>query len=331
MRLLMLGAALAWGGPVVRHFGHQVAEFSMRIVSSLAAHPDTHIAFASHPSRIYDRRESIVPWTWDVWRWLGLAREKVVFITSPTLCAELFVAPQAEQLGVGPTAGHLDRMNALVERRLGPIRPGGVLFVSRAGVGARFAGEAYLEAILRKCGVTVLRPEERPIRDQLRAYATASMLVFSEGSALHALQLLGRLPSDVLVVVRRPGQRLAEPNLLPRTRSLTYQEVSSGVLAAAYPNGSLNLAQGLSIADGERMLDALRPVVPGLDRRFRSDAYRAAQEKDVVRWMTWLASVAPRSFGPGAQEALLTSLDASGFGHLRPTALRIAAIHGGSA
>ena len=55
---------------------------------------------------------------------------------------------------------------------------------------------------------------------QLQLYRRARVVIFSEGSAVHALQLLGHLDCDVVILVRRPGNQLAAASLEPRVRSL---------------------------------------------------------------------------------------------------------------
>src|SRR5262245_5235752 len=40
---------VAWGGPIVRHFGHQLADFSMRLPHTVDRRPDLPLAFATKP------------------------------------------------------------------------------------------------------------------------------------------------------------------------------------------------------------------------------------------------------------------------------------------
>jgi hypothetical protein len=53
-------------------------------------------------------------------------------------------------------------------------------------------------------------------------YANANMIVFTEGSSLHALQLLGHLCCKVLVIARRPKRRFSRNILSTRVSSLHY-------------------------------------------------------------------------------------------------------------
>ena len=103
---LLLMAYRLWA--IVDAFGHQVADFSMRLVLMRATWPDLPIAFASRPDLGYHSRDSAPPWFGAILDWLGVPAERVRIITAPTRVRELYVAPQAEQLG-GPGPGGQER------------------------------------------------------------------------------------------------------------------------------------------------------------------------------------------------------------------------------
>ena len=63
-----------------------------------------------------------------------------------------------------------------------------------------FAGEAYLEQVLERIGIGVIRPEKFSIAEQMATYRAAQTLMFAEGSALHGAQLLGRALGDVVAI-----------------------------------------------------------------------------------------------------------------------------------
>jgi hypothetical protein len=309
--------AMAWGGAIVDAFGHQVADFTTRLLATASARLELPIAFASRPDLGYDSFERAPGYFRALLDWFGVPAEQVRVITAPTLVHQLYVAPQAEQLGgPGPDAAYLDALDALAMERLGELQADDrLLYVSRAGVEARFAGEAYLEEVLEGAGVRVLRPETLPLVEQLRTYAGASHIVFAEGSALHALQLLGRLDAQVAVFERRPGTRLAEANLRPRLGGLAYEAVSRGLIHGLLPTGRPALPHGLSVADPERLRDAFARA--GADPGPIGDdpAWAAARDEDVRRWLE--AQVAdPSRSGPGSVEHILEGLDEAGLGSL---------------
>jgi len=314
---LAVAGPMAWAGALADAFGHQIADFSTRLLGTLQARPDLPIAFASRPDLGYDDLERAPAYARAILDWLGVPAQRVRIISAATRLAELFVAPQAEQLGgPGPGPDYLDTLDVLAEQRLGGrTHDPGLLYVSRAGMEAHFAGEAYLEAMLRAVGTHVLRPESLPLSQQLRHYRDAETVVFAEGSALHALQLLGRVDADVTVLERRTGTRLAAENLAPRVGGLRYEAVTTGLLHGLLPTGRVALPQGLALADpgGLRQVFAARgvPLEPWDDV-----AWRAARDADVLRWAEAQAA-SPARLGTGSTELILEGLRDAGLDHLR--------------
>ena len=120
--------------------------------------------------------------------------DRVRILAGPVIADDLLVAPQAEQInGPGPSDEYLDALDELTVRRLGQPARHGIVYVSRAGMQARFAGEGYLEGALARAGVRILRPERMSLRVQLRAYLSAEQLIFAEGSAIHGRNSWGDL------------------------------------------------------------------------------------------------------------------------------------------
>jgi hypothetical protein len=308
---------LAWGGPVVRHFGHQVGDFSMRLLPTARALPGVPIAFASSP------RHKIAPgappdYFWGILDWLGIPRADALFVSEPMLVRRLSVLPQAEQIGgPGPDAATLDMFDDLVDRRLGKVARTGAVYVSRAAQVARFAAELHLEQAFAAAGVTIIRPEDFPLGsiDLLPVYASAGVLIFAEGSALHATQFLGRGLGDIVIINRLKAPvphwlPLWRTSLEPRVRSLSYVEATHALISPLAPSGKPALSYGITMLDPDRLLEALTPFVPGLDLHLDSDAYREAQSDDVLRW---LAKLHPRWISsPDSMDHLLTTIKDAG-------------------
>lgn len=110
---------------------------------------------------------------------------------------------------------------------------------------------------LPRPGFTSCDPEELPLVEQLATYLASDEILFSEGSAIHVLQLLGSIPSRTSVLVRRPGYKLAIRSLAPRALGMDYHEVSAGIAHGLLPSGKPALSIGMSILDENALLDAL--------------------------------------------------------------------------
>lgn len=273
-----------WCGLVGFHYGHMIADFSMRIVSSAACDPNLPLIFSlpEHP----DFRPP--PYFWQVLEALGVERRRVLFVREPVRVETLHVFPQAERLyGGGPSKAHLD----LMDRRLGRTDEAGmdldIVYVSRSRVnrGGQIAGEGYLEERLAETGVHVVHPQTLTVPEQIALYRRAKRLIFSEGSAVHTLQLVGRLGADVAVLVRRPRRWLARASLRPRTKSLTYLQAVEGLVHGLGRSRRVQRHRGISILSEDRLLRAFRRIGIDLAPHWSGDAYRARRDADIRSWI----------------------------------------------
>ncbi len=220
--------------------------------------------------------------------WFGIDIARCRIVHEPVRVGKLVVAPQAEQVGgPGPDVGYLDALLENAERHLDglPEATDGVVYVSRAGMSSRFAGEGYLEEVLAQAGLHVLRPETVPLHDQLRTYHAASRLIFAEGSALHTLQLSGRLGADVTVLERRVDRRLAQDNLEPRVASLTYEGCLAEQIHGTLPTGAPARAQGISVLDPEALLTTFDELGVKAADHWDRRRFEVARDADVNGWL----------------------------------------------
>ena len=314
-----IAGPLAWAGPITRHFGHQLADFSMRIIPTLAANSECVVAFSSQPKKFRWQTLSETPGFFrEMLDWVGLPPSRVTLITKPTLVEHLFVLPQAEQhYGPGPAEGHLDRMDELVDRRLPHLAvKDDVLFVSRAGMHAHLAGERYLEQVMADAGARIMRPEMFPLAQQLEAYASAEHLVFSQGSAVHGARLLGRSLKDVFIIVRIEGDPIAEAALAPRSRGLTYRSALVGVVHGLLASDGEPLeVTGMPVPDVHILKNQLSEVLPMLRRRLDINAYHAARDADVLAWFE-RSLRSPMVHSAESWKHMLSSLGDCGLHHL---------------
>jgi hypothetical protein len=245
-----LDAECLWGGCAVDHFGHFVAEFVHRILPAVHTLPELPLLMTTPP-----RGAPVPAFVLAVLRHLGVL-ERVRWIDQPCRVRRLWVFPQQEVLGGGPpAAAYLDLLDARVASQ-GPEpapdpRP---LFVSRALQAKGLAGEALLDRFFAEQGVRVVHPERLPLADQLAAYRSHRRLIFSEGSALHALQLLGRLPRTRVTVLQRRAQPMGEAFVGARVKRLRQVPLGGAMVSRLRVRGRPAPHAGLVFMD----LSALR-------------------------------------------------------------------------
>lgn len=294
-----------WCGPVSLHFGHMVADFGMRIAASSRIDGELPLVFSLPPFRSPEPP----PHFWQLIDHLGVERRRVMLIRAPTRFRRLHVLPQAERpFGGGPSRRHLDRMDAIAGRDKPPDRDLDHLFVSRSRLAeGRFAAEDYLDEALGAAGVAVSHPEAIDLRAQLQLYRRARTLIFSEGSALHALQLLGRLDADVVVLVRRPANRIAEASLRPRVRSLRYLAATRALVHGLTASGRPDTRAGLSLIDDRACIAGLQALGIDIARFWDAAAYAARRDADLE---TWRARARPFGAHPDDRDAVARQLRA---------------------
>ena len=306
---------IAWGGPITRHFGHQVADFSMRLLDTTDNLPGVAIAFASHPREGIDSIATAPAFFRDTLAWLGIAASDAFLIREPTVARGLSVAPQAEQIhGPGPSAAHLDRLDSLMGRRL----------LNREELTACTCLAQANTRGLRAKPSRGCAPSRRRHRDQAGnataarsagAYAGADRIIFAEGSAVHAVNLLGSSLGDVLIINRRAGRDLGIESLIPRARSVFYVEAVASLVHGLRPSAQPAIEAGLTMLDVETLMTALAGAVPRLADHLDRRAFLEAQANDALDWLGDERTISVASM-PGSADFLIGTLRSAGLGHL---------------
>ena len=279
---------LCWCGPVTGHFGHQIANFSSRIPCYRDL--DATYCFALKDDSAISSLDDCPQFFRELLAWFEIPPERVLLVCKPIIARKTYCAPQQEQIGSPPSAEFLEFLTALTRRSgiSGVEKTGNYFIPKTSGNFGTIAGEAYVSKIAAQNGCKIVNPETLPLLDQLRLYASARTLVFTEGSALHGLQLLGRNIGDVHVLVRRPGTRLAEENIAPRCRSLTYHEIGDLVCGLTQVNSPENW-KGITVPDSERLKNAFSKAGVSLSG-FSEDQFQDAVEQNVMRWLELTSS-----------------------------------------
>ncbi len=275
-----------WCGPVSGHFGHMIVDFGMRIAEAAHRIADLPLVFSIGP----DTNAEPPAFFRAILAQLKVPESRVLLIREPTRFGTLIVPPQAERhFGPGPRAAHLDLMDDITALH-GPVRQDiAHLYISRSRLpDGRLAAEPYLDDVLTRAGVTVIHPEDYDLATQLAHYRRAKTIIFSEGSAIHALQLLGRLDAEIVILVRRPGTQLGKRMLAPRARKLSHWDFTTGFIYGRSIFGKRQLSRALSIVDEVRLREAFETIGIDLAHHWDSEAYRMQRDADIESWIAYM-------------------------------------------
>jgi hypothetical protein len=302
-----------WCGPVSNHFGHMVADFGMRIAASSRLDATTPLVFSISAAAGAEP----MPFFWQMIDHFGVDRRRVMLIRKPTRFGELRVVAQAERrFGGGPRRAHLQMMDAIAAASSPAERDLDCVFVSRGLLSrGRFAGETYLDQVFAAAGVTVFHPERVDLQAQLQVYRRARQLIFSEGSAQHALQLLGHVDADIAVLTRRPGNRVAAASLRPRARSLRYIRAARGLVYGVTASGRPQKPSGVSVLDERRFLTGLRALGIDIAALWDPKAYAESRDAEIAAWISYRLASATY---PGERATIEKCLNTLSLRHLMP-------------
>lgn len=321
--VLQVEEPVIYGALHESHFGHLLAETVPRLPQPLAELPDLPIIFARMRN---DPKPAPSAMVLSVMDWLNIPPERIRIVERPTRFREVHVAGQGEHLDGPPCApAYLDLLEARITGNLPPTRPSGISFVTRSGLAhtqGHFAAESYLVACLRDLGVRILYPERQNLRAQMQHYAQAELLIFSEGTAIHGRQLLGRIDQDITILRRRKGSRMARGQMAPRCRSLRYIDTVGGGLNVRNRYGANVDFAMKSFFRIDALFSYFDEIGVKLRAHWDRDAYRRARDQDVLDWVYAIYDPGlPHHLRPANDdEYLLAQFDRLYLGHLKDQA-----------
>jgi hypothetical protein len=305
-----------WIGPQFNHFGHAVADAATRyLASSRVKNVSRYIVGDKTANSVGVLNRTVD----SILQWFDIDTSKIIVANRALHFDTLVTFPQAEQrTGIGPSDEYL---NNLSEHQFNKMHKkeyfdyGENVFVSRSRLKAHLAGEAFLERALQGFGFRTVFPELLPLEEQLYIYASASRLVFSEGSALHALTLLGNLNSAVTVVVRRPNFESCKHLVEPRVKQLQYLDPGVRLIHGSNRNGQPAPATGLAIPTFEGFTKCVA-TIKGESVQLNYKEFSESVESDIEDWL-FFESQQERFLHPNYKPILLNTMKLAGVSNQR--------------
>lgn len=297
-----------WCGPIVNHYGHQIADFSTRLPLYLGRHSyDKPLIFGTRERRYMNKIPTFFE---QILAWYNVPKNHIRVCDVPTIFEKLFWVPQQEQLvDVAPSAHYVSILSDHAAYNLAYPMKSMKLFVSRAGcIAGIIAGEKYLEEFFSDLGYAIIRPERISLREQLTLYQNASTIIFSEGSAVHTLQLLGYIDARVAIISRRPKRCMAIKILSTRIKHLSYINAISAFVQPRSSLGSIQPNFGIAFLDLPSFFEQLCSI--GIDSSSWSmSQYSLSMKACFEKWLPFIRS---KGFSPGVDKNLAVILASIG-------------------
>jgi hypothetical protein len=278
-----------YGGLLFRHFGHLLTESIHRLWPRYALKELHGARVAFHPVN----NTKIMPYMTEALNFHGFSKSQVIPINETILFKRLFVGPQARTLA-GPTIipAYQSMLDRDLSRRLSPPCGNRKLYVSRRShqhTGSYY-GESFVQEALGKVGFEIIYPEQHSLTDLVTMLRAASIAIFAEGSAVHALELCGSKVPATAIISRRPKSRRRFSPLLSticeRWMIADHVMMTAGLGADAKKHsGVLNLpalARDLEVFTGlPSRLGTSDEMLRGIERDLEAHIFVAASDRTV--------------------------------------------------
>ena len=215
-----------WGGFLVDHFGHLIADHLTRVIEYLSyvhyvsdtPYTLTGIVFSCEPETRPSK--NLVKLIKDIINYFTDEKINIKYINEATTFENLVIAKQGERRDASNSESSMPSkyyqsylIKNQIKNSLNNTNRNLKLYISRAGLkesNAKFLGHEYIENYIEKQGCLVVRPETLDITTQVRLLSKAADIIIDEGSSLHAFQLLGKISGSVTILSRylNPSMRL---------------------------------------------------------------------------------------------------------------------------
>lgn len=204
-----LSGKVIYGGPFFAHFGHLIAESIHRIWPRLIYQEMASAKVAFHPTpRRNGYLKASEPWMKSVLCYMGIDESDIIMIDRPIVFEELIIPQQARGQCFPTIDPDYNKIFPLITwDRSDPVLQDQkkFIYVSRKHYlqSGTYLGEQLVESTLEKAGFLIVYPEEWSVNDLVKVFCEASAIVFSEGSAIHILELCGKISASVYIICRR--------------------------------------------------------------------------------------------------------------------------------
>ena len=285
----------SYAGPVYGHFGHFMSEMAHRTLPVIKHARSAKMLFLGVKNDpLLNGFSCSPPFFKDFLKFFQIDADNVVVVNEHSIVDSLHIVEAGSDFGGGPKVGYLDDLKEFSTERLRNLETrlpvAKRVYVSRGmlPIGGSFLGERYLEEMLAEEGFSIFHPEKHSFIDQMKVYHGAETLIFSEGSACHGTELLGRdmINRCLFISRRRDHLDIFRKVLKPRSKEFVLAETSFGLGSIVGKAGEAPASHaGVSLLDVHQLIEIFRTKGFSALSSFKMEKYLAAAEEDLAYYI----------------------------------------------
>jgi hypothetical protein len=212
-----------YGGFLMAHFGHVLTECVHRLwASSLAGNRDLPVLFMAS-AEIRDIEEILEPIL------KHFKTGEIILVREDSIVETLIIGQSGKQFRRPCLPGYIDWLSDHIQLDdyVDPDLPDKLCVMRGHLIKGTIIGESTIEGWLEDDGYHILHPEDHSLSKQLSYLCSAREIVFSEGSAMHLMDILPPIKARVAIIRRRPITTIAQTTFEGKVKDFyVYDRVS---------------------------------------------------------------------------------------------------------
>ncbi|WP_417698541.1 glycosyltransferase 61 family protein [Psychromonas sp.] len=213
---LRLEGRYLYAGPFYNHFGHIMTESIHRLFAFDDSYDGVIFCSAGYTNKTVLTQE-VPNYFLEIINYFGINEEKLIILRETTTIETLDVFECGSRLQHGAIDEYLDRLKEIRKKNSLAVNDSfpKKVFFGRSHIidSGTVLGESYFMSNLLDNGFTYIAPEKFSVSQQVCILENAEEVVFMEGSAIYALELLPSITANVYMIPRRPYDSFFRPHV----------------------------------------------------------------------------------------------------------------------
>lgn len=274
-----------YAGPLFPHFGHVLTESIHRLYAYSNKKYDGVVFTSAWMSQNGIEKISIPKYLSEILSLFRIPVDKCIIVKSPSVFENIDFFEPGSSLQNGPKSWYLDILPSFEPLVSSKSNLPSKIFIGRNHMmeNGTVLGEGYIFRELLKNGFCYICPEHHSIEEQYSLIKSAKEIVFTEGSAIYASELISEWNSAVYMLPRRNYDSYFRPHIQPKTTYNVIGDISQ-VIRIENEYGLMKPNSPSVFNDPSSLLHDLSYYDLSCSKKHIRSNYMASEESDAIAY-----------------------------------------------